>query len=98
MTQALLPATFAGEVIKAGVNEIGNTQVVVRFPNGYGASVIEGSSTYGIELAVITFDSEGNWELTYETPITDDVIGWLNLETLAQQLREIEALPPREDT
>lgn len=97
MAKDLLPAAFAGEIIKAGTNGIGNTQVVVRFPNGYGASIIEGTGSYGIELGVITFSADGHWDLTYETPVTDDVLGWLDKETLAQHLREIEALPPRAD-
>ena len=45
-------------------------QVIYKFPNGYGASLIHGLGSYGIELAVL-YDGE----LTYNTPITDDVVG-----------------------
>ena len=53
-------------------------QVEYRFPNGYGASVVRGPYTYGgdaglYELAVLNPDGE----LAYDTPITNDVLGWL---------------------
>ena len=61
----------------------------IMFPNGYGASIIKGSGSYGVELAVIT--DEG---LYYDTDITDDVIGNIeNLEELNGYLERIKALP-----
>jgi len=50
-----------------------------KFPNGYGASVVKHSGSYGgnqglWEVAVL--NSEG--ELCYDTPITSDVLGHLN--------------------
>ena len=65
----------------------------VFFNNGYGASIIKGVGSYGLELAVITRDG-----LCYDTDITDDVIG--NIETkeeLIGYLKRIEALPKREE-
>lgn len=68
------------------------------FPNGYGASVIRSSYSYGgadglYELAVLR-GNESDWRLTYDTPITDDVIGHLSESDVSALLKRIEALPP----
>ena len=71
-----------------------------RFSNGYGASVICGPYTYGgseglFEVAVIEFEGTDNglYDLVYDTPITDDVIGHLTEEEVQKILEQIEALP-----
>ncbi|EMF2334185.1 hypothetical protein V2W83_002043 [Listeria monocytogenes] len=69
-----------------------NEQVLYKFPNNYGASVILGPYTYGLELAVIYF-SNGNWDIDYDTPITSDVLGHLDKERLKQALEDIYNLP-----
>lgn len=74
----------------------GGTQVVHRFENNFGASVIRHDSSYGgrdglFELAVLTFASEANdYELTYDTEITDDVLGHLTEEDVESLLKRIE--------
>lgn len=62
----------------------GGVQALFRFPNGFGASVVNGPYTYGgtaglWELAVIKWNGSGKYafELTYDTDISDDVIGGL---------------------
>lgn len=69
-------------------------QVVFRFPNNYGASVVKHHFSYGVELAVIKFTSNDadDWDICYDTPITDDVIGWLDAESLQSILIEIKSL------
>ncbi|EJY1254655.1 hypothetical protein OFP71_000067 [Listeria monocytogenes] len=69
-----------------------NEQVLYKFPNNYGASVILGPYTYGLELAVIYFSNE-NWDIDYDTPITSDVLGHLDKERLKQALEDIYNLP-----
>lgn len=72
---------------------MGGDQYEFSFENGYGASVIRTSMSYGRE--------EGKWELAvlkgeaicYTTPITDDVVGWLDEAEVAEKLAAIEALP-----
>lgn len=65
----------------------------IIFPNGYGASVVRGPYTYGgpeglYELAVL--DQDG--ELTYDTHITDDVVGHLTEEGVLDLLHQIDLL------
>ena len=64
-------------------------RIRIMFPNGYGASIIKGDGSYGVELAVLS--DEG---VCYDTEITDDVIGNIeNLEELNGYLERIKALP-----
>ncbi len=71
-----------------------------RFDNSYGASVVKHRWSYGQreglwELGVIIWsgDGEDDFSLTYDTPITDDVIGHLNDEQVQAILKKIKALP-----
>ena len=77
-------------------NDIGYPQTIYKFPNGYGASVIKFNYVYfGIEIAVLKFDKDGNWDINYSTPITNDVIGGLSEEArddVLQQIFDLEKL------
>lgn len=67
------------------------TEWIFSFPNGYGASVVNdgyGARAGLYELAVL--DADGH--LTYETPITDDVLGYLTEAEVADALTAIAAL------
>jgi hypothetical protein len=72
---------------------MGGVMSRIQFDNGYGASVVKTPYTYGgdrglYELAVL--DSEG--ELTYGTPVTDDVIGYLRPEDVTDVMEKIQQL------
>jgi hypothetical protein len=65
----------------------------MMFENGYGVSVICHSSSYGgksglYELAVL--DADG--ELTYDTPVTGDVIGYLTPEEVTKTMALVQKL------
>lgn len=71
----------------------GGVRKVYKFPNGYGASVICSPYSYGgdvglWEIAVLDED----YRLTYKTPITDDVIGYLNDDEVIEVLNKIKEL------
>lgn len=77
----------------------GGTQRVFRFENSYGASVVNHEFSYGseqgyYELAVLYFHNKDSneSELTYSTPITNDVIGWLSVEKVNELLDRIKEL------
>lgn len=65
----------------------------IMFDNGFGASVVRHENSYGgskglYELAVL--DKEGY--LNYDTPITDDVLGYLTPEKVTEILIQIQDL------
>ncbi len=68
-------------------------QARITFENGYGASIVKGPHTYGgrdglYELAVLG----SNGRLTYETPVTDDVEGYLTENEVTKLMEQIQKL------
>ena len=93
-----LPIELTAWRIGPQIHGLPSEQHVYRFGNGYGASVVRGPYTYGgdkgkYELAVVRFSGD-NFAVTYETPITSDVIGWLDVPEVAKVLDAIVALEP----
>lgn len=84
----------------------GGVQRLYKFDNGYGASVIRHNGSYGSdkglwELAVVHFNDPIHFDgvgylLCYDTPITDDVIGYLNDDEVKELLFRINDLPVSE--
>jgi hypothetical protein len=78
---------------------LGGFQIVFKFENGYGASLVRSKYTYGgpqglFEMAVVKFNETGtDYKLNYDTPITDDVLGHLTAEECAGYLKDISELP-----
>lgn len=88
--------TLPNQPINAGI------QYIAKFPNNYGASIVKHSFSYGNakglwELAVISYEPDEtdiyNFKLTYSTPITSDVLGYLTEEEVNKTLKDIESLP-----
>ena len=68
--------------------------LIYAFPNGYGASVVKHHFSYGgaegnFEIAIL--DSDGY--ITYDAPITDDVLGNIKPEHVEVILTEIMNMP-----
>jgi hypothetical protein len=68
-------------------------QARMTFENGYGVSVVSHTYSYGgkdglFEVAVLGKD--GN--LTYDTPVTNDVIGYLTEEDVTDVLKQVQKL------
>lgn len=73
---------------------LGGVQRIYIFPNGYGASVVRHSGSYGSEdglWEVAVLDSDRR--LTYDTPITSDVIGRLTEAGVDETLEAVASLP-----
>ncbi|WP_397321284.1 hypothetical protein [Pediococcus acidilactici] len=64
-----------------------------KFPNNYGASLIYTPGSYDLELAVLNFSTNPEGELEYNTPITNDVLGFLTWEKAVEALTKIKELP-----
>ena len=66
------------------------------FPNGYGVSVVQFPGSYGYEERLyevaILKGLEEDWEICYDTPITDDVIGYQSMEDIDNLLSQVESL------
>lgn len=83
--------------------QIDGVQLIYKFENGYGASVVKHSYSYGWdrglwELAVIQFyGNEERWDLTHNTPITDDVIRDLTKLEIDEILNDIKNLDTEEE-
>jgi hypothetical protein len=63
-------------------------QLIFMFSNGYGASVVEHDHSKGLEIAVL----DSNKTIIYNTPITDDVLGYLTDEEANTALERISKL------
>ena len=63
------------------------------FENGYGVSVVCHTHSYGsknglFEIAVLGKDGD----LTYDTPVTNDVIGYLSREEVTDIMEQVQGL------
>lgn len=66
---------------------------VERFNNGYGASIVCHNHSYGgrtmlFEVAVL----DKNGDICYDSPITGDVVGYLDFAGVAKVLEQIAKL------
>lgn len=73
----------------------GNQQAIAEFPNGYVASVIRGPWTYGGDRGLYELAVMRDGVVVYDTPITDDVIGYLQPDDVTRLLADIAALPEK---
>ncbi len=77
---------------------LGGVAARLTFDNGYTASVVQGPGTYGgpeglYELAVMH-----DGRLVYDTPVTNDVAGYLTEGDVTEKLNEVACLPRRGTT
>ena len=80
-------------VEKVDMPDLNGYQLLYKFDNGYGASVVKHDYSYGgkddkYEIAVL--DQDG--ELCYDTPISSDVIGYLTMSEANKILINISHL------
>jgi len=84
--------TFKDLEFKPHPGNMGGVQAIASFDNGYGASVVKTPYTYGgrdglYELAVLNNDG-----IAYDTPITNDVLGYLSEKDVTEVLIKIQQL------
>jgi hypothetical protein len=93
----IIPQDFEKYTVPTKPLSDGGYRAVLRFPNGYGASIIRRPGSYGAdqglyEMAVVKFHGL-KYELCYDTPIADDVIGWMGPDEIRDYLERIIKLP-----
>lgn len=74
-------------------NVINEYHKVVKFDNGYSASIVCNHMSYGhesglFEVAVL----KGN-DICYDTPVTNDVVGFCDFAEVVEVLEKIKNLP-----
>ena len=85
---------FENDLVMKNTNVLDNgLSYVFVFDNGYGASVIKHKYSYGnendlFELAIL----DKNGEITNDTYITNDVLGWLTNEEVIECFKQIQSL------
>ena len=67
----------------------------VNFQNGYAASVVSSPYSYGGSKGLFEVAVMYNDEIVYDTPVTSDVIGFLDFQGVVDTLKQIENLPCR---
>ena len=88
------------EFKKQGYENNPNEQVIYIFENGFGASVILGQHSYGLEMMLITSDYEFDEDyvksqlLKLESDLYYDVVGYLNKEKMNGLLQGIQKIKP----
>ncbi len=85
--------TFNDLEFKEHPNKMGGVVARIMFENGYGASIAQTPFSYGgdeglYELAVL----DSNGRLTYDTPVTDDVEGYLTEDEVTKLMEQIQNL------
>jgi len=85
--------TFEDLEFKDHPNGMGGVQAKIQFDNGFGASIVKTPFSYGgskglYELAV--FGKDGN--IAYDTPVTNDVLGYLSEVKVTEILSKIQSL------
>ena len=88
MTDNLLPfIPFNGNLVKTRMIH-GGIQYLWKFANNYQVSLVNHIFSYGWEFAVMKDD-----KIVYDTPVTSDVIGHIDveedLEGLLQQVKDL---------
>ena len=63
-----------------------------QFDNGYEASVVRSDYTYGGKTGLYELAVFKDGEICYDTPITDDVIGYLRPEDVTDVMAKIQQL------
>ena len=71
-------------------------QKFVEFENGYTASIVSNDMSYGSDRGLFEIAILHNRDIVYDTGLTEDVIGFLDFQEVADTLKKIEKLPKRQ--
>lgn len=88
---------FKDSLREVDFNYFDGIKYIFIFDNGYGASVIKCSISYGgcedlWELDVLKRNDNGNYYINHDTPITNDALGHLSDNEVNNYLSQIKEL------
>ncbi|MCF8339751.1 MAG: hypothetical protein K9I82_02160 [Chitinophagaceae bacterium] len=83
--------TFKDLVFQPTYAPIKGVRATIDFKNGYGASVVRNSISYGAHAGLYELGVTKDDELHYDNPVANgDVIGWLSEEDVSELLIKIQ--------
>lgn len=84
--------TEGAVTFKTTPHDIGGWNITVTYPNGYGADIACHAFSYGGDKGLKELAVLKDGELVYDTPITDDVLGYLEDDEVVETCRAIARL------
>ena len=80
-------------------NFLNGIKSLLHFENGYGVSVVKHQYSYGYgkglyEMAIMDKDND----IVYDTPITDDVLGYLTEDDVSNYMIKVQRLEKKVDS
>lgn len=87
-----METTFKDLEFNTHPNNIDGVHARIEFDNGYGASIIRTTFSYGGEAGLYELAVIKDGELTYDTPITNNVLGYLKEQDIDKILTDIKTL------
>lgn len=73
----------------------GGQQGIASFDNGYSVSVVQFPGSFGYKAGLWELAVIHDGEIVYDTPVTDDVLGYLTEDDVSRHMAAVAALPPR---
>ena len=88
-----LVSPFNGEIVDSTDNasDCGG-MIKIKFDNGYEVSVVKSEYTYGGSTGLYELAVFKDGDICYDTPITDDVIGYLRPEDVTDVMAKVQQL------
>ena len=81
--------------LKFKPHTIGNgVQARMNFKNGYGVSVVKFNGSYGFSVDLWEVAVFKGGSITYDTPITNDVIGYQTKTDVTNVMKQVQQLKP----
>lgn len=80
---------YSNYIIKIHKLTVNLIQVIYKFPNGYGASIVMIHNTDSYELAMIKYQDDNKFTVVYTDIVGYDVVNLLTIDEIADILFKI---------
>jgi len=75
---------------------LGGVYYFAEFNNGYGIDIVKHNGSYGREDDLFEIAVMKDGDCCYDTPITDDVVGWLSADEVMEYVAKVANLPNKD--